>query len=297
MNKKHLLLLVTLMLTFFACSGSGKKQAEAPASTTPGIDKAEAAGWRLGIQSYSFHKFTLAEALDKTQELGVKCIEVFPGHKLGGEWGDAAFGFDMTPEQKKWALDLAKSKDIKIVATGVYVTENADDWPKMFAFAKEMGMEFITCEPKIEHWDLVEKLSTESGIKVSVHNHPQPSDYWDAELLLAQIKDRSKNIGSGADVGHWNREGLDPVACLKKMEGRMISLHFKDIEGPREDGKFRDDVIWGKGVLDVEGMLNELKRQNFKGVFSIEYEYNWDNSVPDIKECIKYYDELTNKIF
>ena len=29
-------------------------------------------GWRLAIQSYTFHKFTLVEAFDKTQELGVK---------------------------------------------------------------------------------------------------------------------------------------------------------------------------------------------------------------------------------
>ncbi|RIJ46377.1 sugar phosphate isomerase/epimerase, partial [Maribellus luteus] len=30
-------------------------------------------------------------------------------------------------------------------------------------------------------------------------------------------------------------------------------------------------------------------RQGFKGLFSIEYEYNWDNSVPDIKKCIEFF--------
>jgi len=42
--------------------------------------------------------------------------------------------------------------------------------------------------------------------------------------------------------------------------------------------------------------LKELKAQGFKGVFSIEYEYNWDNSVPDIKECIIYFNKVTNEI-
>ena len=61
----------------------------APAQTkTP----AEQLGWRLGIQSYSFHKFSLVEALDKTHELGLKFIEVYPGHRLGGPWGDQTFG-------------------------------------------------------------------------------------------------------------------------------------------------------------------------------------------------------------
>lgn len=285
-----------LSLALSSCSNTGKK-AEAVSSPTSGIEKAEKFGWQLAIQSYTFHRFTVEEALNKTEELGIKNIEIYPGHKLGGQWGDVPFGFNMTPEQQKWLTDLAKSKGIKIIATGVFTTDNADDWPKLFEFAKAMNMEFITCEPNIEHWDLVENLSTKTGIKVSVHNHPQPSSYWNADLLLEQIKDRSKNIGSGADVGHWSREGKNEVESLAKLRNRIVSLHFKDIEPVREDGKFREDVIWGKGSLDIEWMLKELQQQGFHGVFSIEYENNWDNSVPDIKECIKYYDEVTNKIF
>ena len=52
---------------------------------------AEKNGWRLGIQSYSFHRFSLIEALDKTKELGLKYIEVYPGHRLGGEVGESSF--------------------------------------------------------------------------------------------------------------------------------------------------------------------------------------------------------------
>ena len=32
-------------------------------------------------------------------------------------------------------------------------------------------------------------------------------------------------------------------------------------------------------------------------LLSIEYEYNWDNSVPDIKKCIEYYNQVTERIF
>ena len=31
-----------------------------------------------------------------------------------------------------------------------------------------------------------------------------------------------------------------------------------------------------------------MKRQNFTGNISLEYEYNWDTSVPDIKQCIDF---------
>ena len=245
-------------------------------------------GWRLAIQSYTFHKFTLVEAFDKTQELGVKYIEVFPGHKLGGKWGDKVFDFNLDATTRKEIKELAASKGIKIVSTGVYVAERSSDWNKMFAFASAMDMEYISCEPALKDWDLVEKLAKQYNIKISVHNHPKPSDYWNPDNLLQAISKRSTLLGSCADVGHWNREGLDQIACLKKLQGRLISLHFKDIQAKESPE--------GTGVLNVKGMLEELKRQNFKGVFAIEYEYNWDNSVPDIKKCIQYFNKVSEEI-
>lgn len=158
-------------------------------------------------------------------------------------------------------------------------------------------MEFITCEPALDDWDLVEKLSGQYNIKISVHNHPKPSDYWDPDNLLKAISHRGQSLGSCADVGHWRREGLDQIGCLKELDGRLISLHFKDIAAEKAGEKEQHDVIWGTGILNVKEMLKELKKQGFKGVFSIEYEYNWENSVPDIKKCVNYFNEATNEIF
>jgi sugar phosphate isomerase/epimerase len=83
------------------------------------------------------------------------------------------------------------------------------------------------------------------------------------------------------------------VDALKKLQGRIISLHFKDINAKSRDAH---DVIWGTGVANVPGVLQELKNQRFKGVFSIEYEYNWDNSVPDIDQSLKNFREITARL-
>lgn len=258
--------------------------------------KAEQLGWKMGIQSYSFHLFSLTEALDKTQQLGLHYIEVYPGHKLGGKWGDKVFDFNLDTQTQQELKALAASKGIQIVGSGVFVTNNSADWDKMFAFAKSMGLEYIACEPALDDWDKVEQLSTETGIKVSVHNHPRPSDYWRPELLLKAITGRSPLIGSCADVGHWRREGMGQIDCLRKLKGRIISLHFKDILMGEGGAKGYRDVIWGTGVLDVKGMLQELKAQHFKGVFAIEYEYNWENSVPDIQQCIDYFNQAVEEM-
>ena len=48
------------------------------------------------------------------------------------------------------------------------------------------------------------------------------------------------------------------------------------------------DMPFGTGVSDVPAILDELKAQGFTGNISIEYEYNWDNSVPDVAQCIGF---------
>jgi hypothetical protein len=43
-------------------------------------------------------------------------------------------------------------------------------------------------------------------------------------------------------------------------------------------------------------VLAELAQQGFKGVFSIEYEYNWLDSMPEIAQCIAYFSSTASKL-
>lgn len=256
--------------------------------------KAEKRGWHLSMQSYTFHLFSVMESLDKTQELGIKFIEIYPGQKLGGEFGEEVFGYQLNENQMKKIKDAASERNIKIVSSGVW-TVKSEEWEKIFSFAQEMGMEFITAEPAHEDWDLIENLAKKYKIKIAVHNHPNENSYWKPEILLNDIQARSKLLGACADVGHYKRMDLDPVACLKELEGRIVSLHFKDIT-PTGSEETLEDVVWGTGILQVAEMLKELKRQKFKGYFTIEYEANWENNLPEIRESIEYFNRLAEKI-
>jgi sugar phosphate isomerase/epimerase len=144
--------------------------------------------------------------------------------------------------------------------------------------------------PKV--MDVCEKLAKEYNIKVAIHNHPGPKNfYWNPDTVLTAVKGRSPLLGVCADVGHYVRSGLDPVACLKKLEGRIIALHFKDLVKDK-DAKGKEimhDVPWGTGISNAKAMLAELKRQGFRGAFCIEYEYNWEKSVPEITQCVKFF--------
>lgn len=276
------LIIILSLLLNIGCSQSNTKT------------KAEKQGWQLSMQSYTFHLFTVMESLEKTQELGIRFIEIFPGQKMGEGFGEAVFGYQLDDEQQKRLKAEAESRNIKIISTGVW-TAQKDEWEPIFSFAKGMGIEFISAEPAREDWDLVEELAKRNNIKVAVHNHPSENSYWKPEVLLGGIAGRSKLLGACVDVGHYKRMGLDPVVSMHQLEGKIIALHFKDI-APKGEEQTLEDVIWGTGILNVKEMMEELKRQNFKGYFTIEYEADWENNLPQIKQSIDYFNQVAEEI-
>lgn len=276
-------------LGLFFVMVSSVSGAEPCGATAPALEK-----WRLGVQTYTFNRFTLFEAIDKARELGLKYIEAYPGQRLSPDQPDVKFSHDAPVSvlaQVKNKLDAA---GIKLVVYGVVkLGKDEAENRKVFDFAKLMGIETIGSEPEPGSFDLLDKLTEEYGINVAVHNHPTPSHYWDPKVVLEAIKGHSKRIGACADVGHWARSGVTPIEGLKLLEGRIISLHFKDLNEAKREGH---DVPWGTGVCDVKAMLAELKRQGFSGVFSIEYEHNWDNSMPEIAKCIEYFNQACKEL-
>jgi sugar phosphate isomerase/epimerase len=165
---------------------------------------------------------------------------------------------------------------------------------KVFDFAKAMGIETIVSEPDPGVFGILDKLTNEYGINVAIHNHPKESRYWNPQTVLDAVKGHSHRIGSCADTGHWPRSGVNPLAAIKMLKGRIISLHFKDLNELNK--RAAHDVVWGTGVCDAKAMLAELKRQGFSGVFSIEYEYNWENSMPEIGECVKAFHAMAKEL-
>lgn len=261
---------------------------------------ADQLGWKLAIHSYTFQKFSIFDAIDKSATIGVKHMSISGSVNLVDESGKIVKSSTTGISEKDAAAITAKLKEkgisTKFVNMGV-VKPGIDETKSraIFEGAKRMGIDVLVAEPEVHDkmeelgpvMDVVEKLAKEYNIKVAIHNHPGPKNfYWNPETVLTAVKGRSPLLGACADVGHWVRSGLDPVDCLKKLEGRVITLHFKDLNEP---GPKAHDVPWGTGISNAKGMLAELKRQNFKGAICVEYEYNWENSSPEIAESVKWF--------
>lgn len=246
-------------------------------------------GWTLSAQTYTFNRFTFAEALDKTASAGLHTIEAYNGQDLGGSL-EGKFNFGMDADTRQAVRNLLNEKGIELVAFGVVNANSDEEWEALFAFAKEMGIRYINTEPKAEFLPLIGQLASQYQINVGLHNHPEPTTYWHPDIVLDAIAQaNSPYVGACADIGHWVRSGLDPVECLKQFEGHLKSMHFKDL---KEKARQTHDVHWGTGVANVPAVIAELKRQNFKGNISAEYEYNWEDNAGDVAQSVKNFREI-----
>jgi len=259
---------------------------DAAATKKGGKSVAEKMGWRLGCQAYSFNHFTFYETVEKTASLGLGYIEAYPGQKLSKDNSPPGnFDEGMSEAVQAQVKKKLAAAGVRLVNYGVVgLPGDEAGCRKVFDFAKKMGLETIVSEPDEQTFALLDKLTEEYKINVAIHNHPKASHYWNPDIVLKACEGHSKRIGACADTGHWVRSGLDPLECLKKLQGRIISLHFKDLQDSH-------DVPWGTGASGARAMLAELARQGFRGVFSIEYEYNWDNSVPEIAKCVEFFND------
>jgi sugar phosphate isomerase/epimerase len=253
-------------------------------------DNLKQGGFAIGCQAWTFNKFSVFEAIEKTAQAGAKTIEFFPGQKLSPT--EPTVKFDHNAPAEVWDKVKAKLKEHNItpLAYGVVgLDKDEAKCRKVFEFAKTFGIRVINTE-SVNSIDTYEKLVKEFDIKVGLHDHPKKDKdpgyrMWDPNYILEVVKDRDIRIGSCADTGHWVRSNLKPVDCLRILKGRVVSSHLKDLHAPLPSGH---DVPYGTGVSDVKGILDELKAQNFDGPISVEYEYNWEKNVDDAKLCVDF---------
>ena len=90
------------------------------------------------------------------------------------------------------------------------------------------------------------------------------------------------------------RSGIDPLEALKKVEGRIISLHIKDVDRQAPDAV---DVPWGEGVGIIRELLEEVKRQGVEPLFSIEYEKPSEaDPLPEVAKCVAFYRQACTEL-
>jgi type 1 glutamine amidotransferase/sugar phosphate isomerase/epimerase len=260
---------------------------------TPAIRAQEKLGWRLGVEAYTFHKYSLFEAIEKTAALGLPFMGGLSFQKVS----------DTIPRNFEPGLsdDELRQVRLKLDAAGVrmltyYIQNIPGDEAgcrKVFEFGRKIGIETFMSEPKPEALGTVEKFCDAYDINVALHNHDAKASpvYWQPAGILKACEGRSKRLGACADLGYWMRSGIDPVQAVQQLKERLITVHMHDLHAPGADGH---DVPWGTGVGHSEAFLKQLHQLGIRPtMFGIEYAYNWMESMPEVAQCITFFNQLS----
>lgn len=255
---------------------------------------AEKLGWRLSCGLYTFRDRTFYEAIDVIAGLGIVNVEPAFFLPLSKEQPDLKTSESLSAEQRREMKKRLDDRGLKMASYYAPLEADASAFRKVFDFAKEMGVETLVAEPPMEVVEKLDGLCQEYKINLAIHNHAQAagSRYWKPENVLKVSEGRSKAIGACPDTGHYVRTGLDPSECLKKLQGRIISVHLKDVaEVGKVDAR---DVPLGQGKANYTQVLQTLQALKFKGLATIEYEHLSPQLVEDVAQCVKFVEDFAS---
>jgi sugar phosphate isomerase/epimerase len=120
------------------------------------------------------------------------------------------------------------------------------------------------------------------------HQHTQPAQPgFSFEKFLAY----SPAIMLNFDAGHYfGCTGLHPNGIIERLHDRIISLHLKDMTGPKSTPADTNRV-WGKGETPIADILRLIQKQKWPIYCDIELEYDVpadSDAAQEVKKCVEF---------
>ena len=256
---------------------------------------AEKLGWQLSVQLYTYRRYPLFEAMDKVAALGIRHIEPLTVLPVDAKRPGLRANENLPPEVRKEFKARLADRGMFLSTIFANSSGKPDQAKRLFDFCQEMGTGTIVAEPAADALDMIEKLCDEYRINLAFHNHARgQSPYWKPELVLAACRNRSPRMGGCCDMGQWARSGLDPMESLRKMKGRIISIHLKDIAKKNEPGS--RNTVFGEGEGDFANSLAELKRLGYRGITAIDFEHDTPALQEDMARNVAFVENQAKKL-
>ena len=231
---------------------------------------------RLGIQSWCFRAFkTTPQVIAGLREAGVSTLEICGVH----------INVAQAPEKTLAEYTAAGITISSFGVNGFKPDEAAAR--KVFEFAALAGFPTISADladdgPRLA---LVERLCTEFGKKIAIHNHGRKHALGSAAALERLFAKASMNVGLCLDTAWALDAGEDPVAMAGKFGTRLYGVHIKDFVFDRAGRPV--DVVAGTGNLNLAALAAKMQEVRFDGYLTIEYEGDEAAPVPALTKCVE----------
>jgi sugar phosphate isomerase/epimerase len=142
-----------------------------------------------------------------------------------------------------------------------------------YRFARALGAKVVTgCMPLEGASDIlpeIERCGKLYGLRFAIENHPAPNIEKPGDVK--RLAGGYETIGANLDTGIYNMLGYDVIAAAELLKDKVFHLHFKDtVKGGH------DCLPIGDGDAPMAELIKLLKRWDYKGMVSVEFEYAGD---------------------
>ena len=232
---------------------------------------------KLGIAGYTFHNIPMDQAIAMMQQVGVTALSI----------KDFYLPLDCSPEKAQEVLGKFKTAGIEVYAAGVIYMKSNAEIDKSFDYAKRIGVNMIVGVPNYELLSYAEEKVKATNIRLAIHNHgPEDKLYPGPKDVYDRIKNMDPRIGLCFDIGHGARAGTDPAIAVEAYAPRILDMHIKDIKA---SGTGERAIEMGRGIIDFPALLKALKKINYSGRCSIEFEMDTKEPLPGIAESVGFF--------
>lgn len=227
---------------------------------------------KLGVQSYCLRYF-------KDKGIPTVCAKLL-------ETGISIIGIANPADPVAFKGEIKQYEDCGVAINDVFMHGVYADEAKMrgaFECAKLLNLSAMSVDFKLDldiakTFQLADRLAAEYGIKLGIHNHGATHWLGSQTMLDFVFKNTSENIGLCLDTAWAYDSHIDPVKACERWPNRIVGVHFKDFSY-NADGSHQDVVI-GKGTIDLPAFMDALRAIDFNGYANLEYEGEPENPIP-----------------
>jgi len=226
----------------------------------------------FGVQLYSFRNEMAKDAIGTLRQiasLGFKEIETARSQK-GHYYG-------LAPAEMK-----AVCKDLNMNLKSGHVHLD-NKWQQTMEEAVESGQEYLICSSMpsqgqtIDNYKKVAEEFNKAGeackklnLKFGYHNHEYEFETENNQVLYDVLLKNTEAdlVHMELDLGWVIVAGKDPLDYFKMYPGRFPLWHLKDMDMDK-----KESTEFGKGGLDIPGMMAHKKESGVKHIFIEQEEY------------------------
>lgn len=250
---------------------------------------------KLGVQTYTVRKLIqtpqgIDEVFSKLSSYGVECVElarVAFTEEVAKSVAEAAKKYNiLVPsiqiKYKEIVSDYATVKKVMQIIGAKYMSISVLDVKPVFKKDKAGILEFINKLNKLK------EQTDKDGFVLCHHHHHFEFIKIDGELIFNMFINNFK--GEFEFDTYWmGKSGINPVAMLDSLKGRVHIIHLRDLKMQLKPLKFdiaSSDTEVGEGNIDFDAIIKKAKE------VGIEYGYIEQSTKTPLESIKKSVDNL-----